>query len=327
MLLGFALSLAACGTRDRNDRVSDHPEHLTPGEGGRAYVFTYSTVIPVPEGSRVTQAWVPLPLQDPGVQGVYHESYTVEGGTAQVTKEPVYGNRMIHVTGPGKDGAIKVSWQATVVRNRDLGQGALPSSGRYLASDQLVPIELASTYAAQIGTTNSTVPTEDRAQLIYDDVLNGMTYDKSGEGWGRGDFAHSVTICKGNCTDFHSRFTGISRASGIPARFTMGIPLKPTPEGTYNSYHCWAHWLDQGYWKPVDISEADKVVDKNPALAASMFGALDSSRLALTVGRDIDLQPKQAGPALNYFVFPYAEADGTPIQLSKKDWVFTWKDL
>jgi hypothetical protein len=28
------------------------------------------------------------------------------------------------------------------------------------------------------------------------------------------------------------------------------------------------------------------------------------------VGRDITLSPKQAGEALNYFVYPYVESDG-----------------
>jgi hypothetical protein len=31
-----------------------------------------------------------------------------------------------------------------------------------------------------------------------------------------------------------------------------------------------------------------------------------------STGRDITLSPKQDGPALNYFVYPYVEIDGKP---------------
>ena len=32
-----------------------------------------------------------------------------------------------------------------------------------------------------------------------------------------------------------------------------------------------------------------------------------------TMGRDINLNPKQSGQPLNYFVYPYAEIDGKPV--------------
>ena len=95
---------------------------------------------------------------------------------------------------------------------------------------------------------------------------------------------------------------------------------------SYNSYHCWAHWYDGRHWRPVDISEADKVVTKDPAKAAWFFGHLDQNRLSLTFGRDITLEPAQQGGELNYFVFPYAEADGNKMKLDKSMWLFSWED-
>lgn len=40
------------------------------------------------------------------------------------------------------------------------------------------------------------------------------------------------------------------------------------------------------------------------------FGGLDESRVAYQTGRDLILAPAQRGDKLNYFMYPYAEADG-----------------
>ena len=55
----------------------------------------------------------------------------------------------------------------------------------------------------------------------------------------------------------------------------------------------------------MDISEAWK----RPAKADYYFGRVDPDRVLVSTGRDIRL-PRRTGPALNYLVRPYAEADG-----------------
>jgi hypothetical protein len=45
----------------------------------------------------------------------------------------------------------------------------------------------------------------------------------------------------------------------------------------------------------------------------------------LTRGRDLLLVPRQAADPLNYFVYPYAEADGKPVE--DLDRTFSWKDF
>ena len=59
-------------------------------------------------------------------------------------------------------------------------------------------------------------------------------------------------------------------------------------------------------WVPVDISEANRY----PGMKEYYFGNLTEDRVQFTTGRDIDLEPRQAGPALNFFVYPYAEVGG-----------------
>jgi hypothetical protein len=45
---------------------------------------------------------------------------------------------------------------------------------------------------------------------------------------------------------------------------------------------------------------------------ASDAGAA-ANRIAIGTGRDLVLNPPQSGEPLNYFMYPYAEADGMPL--------------
>ena len=79
------------------------------------------------------------------------------------------------------------------------------------------------------------------------------------------------------------------------------------PSGVIPSYHCWAEfYLEERGWVPVDASEAWK----HPELVDYYFGAHDPNRLVLSVGRDIQLVPRQHGEPVNIFFYPYVEANG-----------------
>ena len=146
-----------------------------------------------------------------------------------------------------------------------------------------------------------------RARQFYDFVRGRMSYSKHASGWGRGDALWACDSRYGNCTDYHAVFIGMSRASGVPARFEMGFPLPYVgAAGGIGGYHCWASFHDgQKGWWPVDISEADK----NPMLSNYFFGQLNARRVHFTTGRDLVLKPPQDGPPLNYFIYPYVEID------------------
>jgi transglutaminase-like putative cysteine protease len=184
-----------------------------------------------------------------------------------------------------------------------------PELQRYLQPDRLVPLNGVISELAKEHTVGAATPME-KARKIYDYVVSTMRYDKSGEGWGRGDALWACDSKRGNCTDFHSVFIGMMRASGIPARFEIGFPL---PEGKSEAdipgYHCWSEfYIDGNGWISVDASEASK----NPAKRDYFFGALDTNRVLFTYGRDIRLSADQKGEPLNYFIYPYAEIDGQP---------------
>jgi len=322
LLVAIAVAVPSCSIGDSVESPA------VESRSSRTFQFTYAATIPAaPAGTRELTVWLPLPQVDPGVQSVANLEISAPG-EYEVRKESVYGNRMVHLTVTNPDTPQKVSWTATITRTVDSGQSSLPACPQYSQANRLIPIDGdAREIAATLGVDDDEKPIHWRAKRIFGDVLEGMEYNKKVEGYGFGNFHRAITVCKGNCTDFHARFIGVARAAGIPVRFTMGIPMKSDPTGSYNSYHCWAHYHDGRNWHPIDISEADKVVGTDPEKAAWFFRHIDQDRVGLSYGRDIVLSPPQKSAPLNYFVFPHAEADGQPMKLDKSMWQFSYADV
>lgn len=271
-----------------------------------------------PATAKSARIWIPLASSDDH-QTVELKSVTSAVATRRTT-DPEYGNGSLYVEVPDPSradvrfhlvflanrreysGGVGSETSNTVARPRDLG--------RYLRADRLVPID-GKFRELSDEITAGKVSLLEKARAIYDYVFRTMKYDKSGEGWGRGDSLWACDSRRGNCTDFHSVFISLMRAQGIPARFEIGFPLAEAPAGDIAGYHCWAEfYLDKTGWVPVDISEAWKT----PAKHDYFFGSLDANRIRFSTGRDLTLEPRQAGPPLNYFVYPYAEVDGKPFE-------------
>src|SRR5262249_48242748 len=128
----------------------------------------------------------------------------------------------------------------------------------------------------------------------------------------------------GNCSDFHSLFISLARSQKLPAKFEIGFGLpQKRGKGEVAGYHCWAFFRPEGKsWVPVDISEANK----NPRLRDYYFGNLTEDRVTSSVGRDIDLVPRQAAGPLNFFIYPHVEVDGKVVGQGKIDWKFSFED-
>ncbi|HZU37232.1 MAG TPA: transglutaminase-like domain-containing protein, partial [Gemmataceae bacterium] len=194
---------------------------------------------------------------------------------------------------------------------------------RYLQPDRLVPVggkTLELIKGKQLPDNQLAA-----ARELYNIVDNHMKYKKVGTGWGRGDAVWACDNGYGNCTDFHSLFISLARSRKIPAKFVIGFPLPTNAHaGPIPGYHCWAWFHPQGYgWIPVDISEANK----DPKMRTYYFGNLTPDRVAFSTGRDIELTPKQDGPALNYFVYPYVEVQGKPYPQTRVKPRFSFKDM
>jgi hypothetical protein len=283
----------------------------------RHFTFHYAfTVKDFPSGEKV-RIWIPQSHSD-AFQTVKVISATGDLPLKK-TREPRRGNEMYYAeTSKAKQQELHFEVVYDVVRHERLTFGiyaphleAMKLSDRerkeYLAPDELVPTTGLPAELAVKVTGGKTTPLE-KARAIYDYVFTTMRYDKTGTGWGRGDVLYACDAKKGNCTDFHSLFIAMARSQGIPARFEIGFPLPPDKHSAeVAGYHCWAEFFEpQHGWIPVDISEAWK----HPEKKDYFFGAHDDNRVEFTMGRDLELSPKQEGKPLNYFVYPYVEIGG-----------------
>lgn len=300
-----------------------------PADGGdseqvqsRQFEFTYRVTVPaLSPGSAPLRLWVPLPVTDT-YQTV--SNLRIESPVRyRVQKDPEYRNLFAYfVVQPAQAKAafdVVLRFHATRREHRvalDKPRAAnlkpikpTPEMQRLLRPDRLVPLDGVIAELARQQTQGVTDPLE-KARKIYDYVVATMRYDKTGQGWGNGDALWACDSKRGNCTDFHSVFIGMMRASGIPARFEIGFPLPDNKtEGVILGYHCWAEFYIEGIgWIPVDASEAWK----NPAKRDYFFGAHDDNRVLFTYGRDLRLNNDQKGAPLNYFIYPYAEVGGKP---------------
>ncbi len=234
-------------------------------------------------------------------------------------RETKYGNEIYYAQTSGTtQPELHFDVEYDVVRRERiaLGPGAAHVSTVSLSSrekledlqpDALVPTTGVPAELAAKVTQGKTAPL-DKARAIYDYVFTTMRYDKTGTGWGHGDVLYACTAKKGNCTDFHSLFIAMARSQNIPARFEIGFPLPADRhDAEIAGYHCWSDfWIDGKGWIPVDISEAWK----HPEKRDYFFGSHDVNRVQFSMGRDLRLNPPQAGKPLNYFVYPYVEVEG-----------------
>ncbi len=333
LLLVFLVPQFPAGELAAQD--SSSAEKFSPPS--RTFHFTYNfTVKDIPSRAKRVRVWVPVPQTD------QHQTVRVLAVKApaktRMTREREYGNLVMYAEiqypemqnfAPGK-AEFTVEYKIT---RREYSRGdyaqlertdrkpslVAASMSRLIAPDSLIPTD-GKIKELAVEVTGSQTGAVAKAKAAYDYFFTNMRYDKTGSGWGRGDAVWACDSKRGNCTDFHSPFIGFLRADGIPARFDIGFPLPENKDkGDIAGYHCWAEfYAPKTGWVPVDISEAWKAKQKEDYF----FGSVDANRVQFSTGRDIALSPKQDGPALNYFVYPYVEVDGKPYDKLDKQFSF-----
>jgi len=285
-------------------RAADNPAIV---KGTDEFEFVYRVKLPEIKGE--ARVWIPLAKTDT------FQTVTVEELNVPMRWEKAhdreYGNNICVLQPRPEDSGKTIEVRYRVVRKEKGPYSANNTeAARYLRPEKLVPIDETFRTLAEKATAGKTDDL-DRAKALYDHVMGRMRYDKSGTGWGRGDAKYACDVRTGNCTDFHSYFIALARSIGIPARFAIGATIPADRnEGTIEGYHCWAEFLADGRWVPVDISEAWK----NPKLADYYFGHNPANRFELTKGRDLVVDPEpQSGP-INFLAYPLLEMNGEVVK-------------
>lgn len=303
------------------------PAHASEG-ASRSFMFTYGVALPEFAGGKSpAYLWIPLP-PDTKHQKVHNYAVKSDYPFEVVTSSDLYANRFLRfdVTG-GADAEISVMFFVTRTAYKIDATAPVSAASPhkldpahrelYLAPDSLVPIDgvIAEEAMSVAGGLKSPYA---QARALYENIVDTVEYDKSGEGWGRGDALYACDVRAGNCTDFHSLFIGEARSLGIPARFTMGFPLPDERgEGEVGGYHCWGEFFTPEYgWLPVDASEARKFPEKRELF----FCGLCENRIEFTMGRDIEVPGSST--LHNFFIYPYAEVDGQPLSGIERSFSF-----
>ncbi len=301
----------ADGAWDRAPLQDATPALLGVIEGSDRFEFIYEATLPRLTGD--ARMWIPLPSSDK-FQTVEVREVRVPG-TQRILADERYGNQVLFLTLTAEDSGKQVMIRSDIRRlEKAVHADNTVEASAFLAPEQLVPAnDEFRTIASSVleGKKGDLV----RARALYDHTIDRMKYMKHGDGFGRGDAVYACDAKTGNCTDFHSYFIALARASGIPARFAIGAAIpSERSDGGIGGYHCWAEFFAEGQWWPVDISEADKY----SSLATYYFGHHPANRVELSRGRDLVVDPGPVSGPINYLAYPVLEVDGRPIAVKPR---------
>jgi transglutaminase-like putative cysteine protease len=203
------------------------------------------------------------------------------------------------------------------------GPGPVPVEVRkYLESEFFVPVDDPTVKATAAQATKGRKGTLSKARAVYDWVVDNTRRDPSVPGCGLGKVEVTLAQRTGKCADISSVFVALARAAGVPAREVFGLRLgQPGQKDLSDGHHCWAEFYLPGTgWVPVDPADVRKAMaERNLDLAAAkplreyFFGGVDQFRIQLQKGgRGLDF-PEGNTQKVNYFMYPYAEVDGRPL--------------
>ena len=295
------------------------------GVPSRTFDFTYGGVITGVKPGDTARVWLPVATTSPEqvVQILRH--FPAQMQTTHCPSDDT--NTFLYSEAQAApDGSIwfLVVYRVTRYETGERRVAGRSDDSRYLKADALVPVR---GKPAKVLLSGKTLPKDQlrTGRFLFDLVDDYMQYRKDRPGWGRGDANWACDSGFGNCTDFHSLFASLGRSADIPVKMEFGFQIPDQRgKGTVAGYHCWAKFRADGHgWVPVDISRANQ----DPAKREYYFGHLDENRVQFSTGRDLELVPRQAGPPINFLVYPYVEVNGRPYPQEKITHEFAYEDV
>jgi len=289
---------------------------------------TYSVDLNAPPDAERARLWLPYPMSDEN-QEITDVVVTGNFTSSGVYKEGSFGNAALYAEWKDTKGPRTLTYSFKVLRRerltKDIPTSELPFSKtefrKELAATRLADLKGPEKELAEKITAGKKTNRE-KAFAIYNWTVETMFRDPATKGCGLGDVDTLVRTLGGKCGDIHSVYTALARASGVPSREVWGIRIPSGKAGDMTkAQHCWEEWYSPGYgWVVVDPADVRKAIlekkitlEQAKPLREYYFGAVDENRIAIGTGRDVVLNPPQSGEPLNYFMYPYAEADGKPL--------------
>ncbi|MBU5637606.1 transglutaminase domain-containing protein [Geomonas sp. Red69] len=279
------------------------------------------------EAGKETRLWIPYAVSDT-YQNVTDVKVSGDFASSAVYTDQANGTPMLYARWDKDAKSRKLVYSFTVqreeVRIKNLSAKE-PAWNRddyaeYLKPTSMGPVDgEVKKLADSIVKGKTTVL--DKAKAIYDWACENMYRDPATVGCGKGDVCELLKKPGGKCTDISSVYIALARAAGVPAREVFGLRLgKKAQEDVTTWQHCWVEFFLPGTgWVPVDPADVRKamLVEKLELKDAKtreyreyFWGGIDPYRFKIASGRDLVLNPPQAGAPLNTFGYPYAEVGG-----------------
>jgi transglutaminase-like putative cysteine protease len=293
----------------------------------RSGVVTVEVDLSGQEAGKETKLWIPYAFSDKN-QSVSDVKVSGDFASSAVYTDKVNGTPILFASWD-KDAKSRKLTYSFAVEREEIRVKKLPAKQpkwnpadytEYLAPTSMGPTDgEVKRLADSITKGKKTVLA--KAQAIYDWTVENMYRDPGTRGCGTGDVCQLLKKPGGKCTDISSMFVALARAAGVPSREVFGLRLSKKAEDDVTGWqHCWAEFFLPGYgWVPVDPADVRKAMlvenlelkdQKTKDYRDYYWAGIDAYRVKIAAGRDLVLNPPQAGPPLNTFGYPYAEVGG-----------------
>jgi len=277
-----------------------------------------------PQGEEL-RLWLPYPVSD-AAQSITDITVSGDYSSSAVYTDKIFQTPMLFAKWNRSTTNRNLTLSFQAVRN-EISRPAFPQTeaawnrtdhALYLRPTQRAPLNTDLQQLARKITKDHASVLE-KARAIYDWTVENTYRNPATRGCGSGDVCALLKDPGGKCADISSIFIALCRASGVPAREVLGIRMGKNPvQDITTGQHCWAEFFLPGTgWISVDPADVRKkmLVDNlqidDPATAACreyFFGGIDAYRIKLSHGRDLLPNPEPAGGAINYLMYPFAQA-------------------
>jgi transglutaminase-like putative cysteine protease len=332
MILIIHFSTGCMETIDNEIKYRSTEEFTLNKKNGE---MSFNVTIRTNNTTEIARLWLPYPVSNEN-QIVENMIITGNYNYSSIQSEQENGIMILYAEwiNPKDFPQLTLSYDITryeiIMKNFPLEEGPLPVDiDKYLIPTDNGPITgIVKEYADEITEGKSSILS--KATSIYDYLIEHGERDPNLSFCGDGDVCQLLLNLKGKCVDFSSVFVALSRSAGVPSREILGTRISKDGDIT-GAYHCLAEfYLPNFGWVPVDPSDVAKLMLKedlkidDPKVVEArdyFFGAQTETYIDLSTGRDIKLNPEQEDGPLNYFMYPYAEVNGEPLNFISQEYL------
>jgi transglutaminase-like putative cysteine protease len=293
---------------------------------------TYEFDVTAADGAKNFRLWVPYPVSDANqdisdvqVTGNFTDQEVVDNAATKTKylvaswddiKETPKLNFSFHVNSHYKKGSPL----------KDGGEVIPEDIKSYLQSSEYIPCVDPSIVADANEATANAKNLLEKARGVYDWTIAHTFRNPDVKGCGLGRAIETLTKAKGGgkCADISSVFVTILRAASVPSRDVFGLRIPGKSGEITGDFHCWSEFYLPGTgWVQADPADVRKAMlverfelddPKTNESAEFFWNGDDLFRIALNRGdRGLVFQPPQAGPPLEYFMYPFGQVDGVSL--------------